>query len=289
MTANTANTATLESQIESLFAVPAAELTAERKAEALAVFNEFKAALNRGEVRAASRNDAGRWVVNGWVKRGILLGFRLGGLVDCSINDAFRFYDKDTYPLKRIAINDGVRVVPGGSSVRDGAYLGTGVTIMPPAYINVGAHVGDGTMVDSHALVGSCAQVGRRCHVSAAAQIGGVLEPVGALPVIIEDEVLVGGNCGVYEGTIVRERAILASGVILTGGTPVYDAVRGEVYRRTEEQPLEIPAGAVVVAGSRAVTVGPAKDWGLSVYTPVIVKYRDEKTEASVKLEDFLR
>jgi 2,3,4,5-tetrahydropyridine-2,6-dicarboxylate N-succinyltransferase len=289
MTANTANTATLESQIETLFAVPAAELTAERKAEALAVFNEFKAALNRGEVRAASRRDDGRWTVNGWVKRGILLGFRLGGLVDCSINDDFRFYDKDTYPLKRIGINDGVRVVPGGSSVRDGAYLGQGVTIMPPAYINVGAYVGDGTMVDSHALVGSCAQVGRRCHVSAAAQIGGVLEPVGALPVIIEDEVLVGGNCGVYEGTIVRERAILASGVILTGGTPVYDAVRGEVYRRTEEQPLEIPAGAVVVAGSRAITVGPAKDWGLSVYTPVIVKYRDEKTEASVKLEDFLR
>jgi 2,3,4,5-tetrahydropyridine-2,6-dicarboxylate N-succinyltransferase len=289
MTPNTANTATLESQIESFFAVPAAELTAGRKAEALAVFNEFKAALNRGEVRAASRRDDGRWTVNGWVKRGILLGFRLGGLVDCSINDDFRFYDKDTYPLKRIGINDGVRVVPGGSSVRDGAYLGQGVTIMPPAYINVGAYVGDGTMVDSHALVGSCAQVGRRCHVSAAAQIGGVLEPVGALPVIIEDEVLVGGNCGVYEGTIVRERAILASGVILTGGTPVYDAVRGEVYRRTEEQPLEIPAGAVVVAGSRAITVGPAKNWGLSVYTPVIVKYRDEKTEASVKLEDFLR
>jgi 2,3,4,5-tetrahydropyridine-2-carboxylate N-succinyltransferase len=287
MTANTANT--LESQIESLFAVPAAELTADRKAEALVVFSQFKAALNRGEVRAASRDANGNWVVNSWVKRGILLGFRLGGLVDCSINDNFRFYDKDTYPLKQIGINDGVRVVPGGSSVRDGAFLGAGVTIMPPAYINVGAYVDDGTMVDSHALIGSCAQVGKRCHVSAAAQIGGVLEPVGALPVIIEDEVLVGGNCGVYEGTIVRERAILASGVILTGGTPVYDAVRGEVYRRTDERPLEIPAGAVVVAGSRAITVGPAKDWGLSVYTPVIVKYRDEKTEASVKLEDFLR
>lgn len=287
MTANTANT--LEAQIESLFAVPAAELTAERQAEALAVFTQFKAALNRGEVRAARRDADGDWVVNSWVKRGILLGFRLGGLVDCSINDNFRFYDKDTYPLKQIGINDGVRIVPGGSSVRDGAFLGTGVTIMPPAYINVGAYVDDGTMVDSHALIGSCAQVGKRCHVSAAAQVGGVLEPVGALPVIIEDEVLVGGNCGVYEGTIVRERAILASGVILTGGTPVYDAVRGEVYRRTDEKPLEIPAGAVVVAGSRAITVGPAKDWGLSVYTPVIVKYRDEKTEASVKLEDFLR
>ncbi|HYE74909.1 MAG TPA: 2,3,4,5-tetrahydropyridine-2,6-dicarboxylate N-succinyltransferase [Blastocatellia bacterium] len=279
----------LESQIESLFAVPAQELIADRKAEALSVFNEFKAALNRGEIRAASRNESGDWVVNSWVKRGILLGFRLGGLIDCSINENFRFYDKDTYPLKQIGIDDGVRIVPGGSSVRDGAYLGNGVTIMPPAYINVGAYVDDGTMVDSHALIGSCAQVGKRCHVSAAAQIGGVLEPVGALPVIIEDEVLVGGNCGVYEGTIVRERAILASGVILTAGTPVYDAVRGEVYRRTEEKPLEIPAGAVVVAGSRAITVSPAKDWGLSVYTPVIVKYRDEKTEASVKLEDFLR
>lgn len=287
MTANTAKN--LEAQIESLFAVPTAELTAERRAEALAVFNQFKSALNRGEVRAARRDAGGNWVVNGWVKRGILLGFRLGDLVDCSINDNFRFYDKDTYPLKQIGINDGVRVVPGGSSVRDGAYLGKGVTIMPPAYINVGAYVDDGTMVDSHALVGSCAQVGKRCHISAAAQIGGVLEPVGALPVIIEDEVLVGGNCGVYEGTIVRERAILASGVILTGGTPIYDAVRGEVYRRTDEKPLEIPAGAVVVAGSRAITVGPAKDWGLSVYTPVIVKYRDDKTEASVKLEEFLR
>ncbi len=282
-------TTNLESQIESLFAIPASEVTGDSKRAALAVFDEFKRALNAGEVRAASRNADGRWIVNTWVKRGILLGFRLGGLVDCSINDDFRFFDKDTYPLKRLSINDGVRVVPGGSSVRDGAHLGTGVTIMPPAYINVGAYIDDGTMVDSHVLIGSCAQVGKRCHISAAAQIGGVLEPVGAMPVIIEDEVLVGGNCGVYEGAIVRAGAILASGVILTGGTPVYDAVRGEVYRRTEDQPLEIPAGAVVVPGSRAITVGPAKDQGLSVYTPIIVKYRDEKTEASVKLEDFLR
>ncbi|HZS07427.1 MAG TPA: 2,3,4,5-tetrahydropyridine-2,6-dicarboxylate N-succinyltransferase [Blastocatellia bacterium] len=281
--------ANLESQIESLFTFRVSELTGDKKREALTVFDEFKRALNRGEVRAASRQPDERWVVHQWVKRGILLGFRLGGLVDYSINDDFRFFDKDTYPLKRLGINDGVRVVPGGSSVRDGAHLGTGVTIMPPAYINVGAYVDDGTMVDSHALVGSCAQVGKRCHISAAAQIGGVLEPVGAMPVIIEDEVLVGGNCGVYEGAIVREGAILASGVILTGGTPVYDAVRGEVYRRSEDGPLEIPAGAVVVAGSRAINVGPAKDWGLSVYTPIIVKYRDEKTEASVKLEDFLR
>lgn len=279
----------LESRIEKLFSLPAADLTGQTKADALATFNEFKNALNRGEVRAASRNAAGSWLVHQWVKRGILLGFRLGELVDCSLNDNFRFYDKDTYPLKQIGISDGVRIVPGGSSVRDGAHLGTGITIMPPAYINVGAYVDDGTMVDSHALIGSCAQVGKRCHISAAAQIGGVLEPVGALPVIIEDDVLVGGNCGVYEGALVRAGAILASGVILTGGTPVYDAVRGEVYRRTENNPLEIPAGAVVVAGSRAITVGPAKDQGLSVYTPIIVKYRDEKTEASVKLEDFLR
>jgi 2,3,4,5-tetrahydropyridine-2-carboxylate N-succinyltransferase len=240
-------------------------------------------------VRAASRDEAGSWITHQWVKRGILLGFRLGAFKDYSIYSNFRFFDKDTYPLKQIHETDGVRVVPGGSSVRDGAHLGQGVTIMPPAYINVGAFVDDGTMIDSHALVGSCAQVGKRCHISAAAQIGGVLEPVGALPVIIEDEVLVGGNCGVYEGAIVRERAILASGVIITGSTPVYDAVRGEVYRRSESGPLEIPAGAVVVPGSRAITVGPAKDWGLAVYTPIIVKYRDEKTEASVKLEDFLR
>jgi 2,3,4,5-tetrahydropyridine-2-carboxylate N-succinyltransferase len=282
-------TTDLESRIESLFSLPAPELAGERKREALAVFDEFKRALNRGEARAASRHPDGRWVTHPWVKRGILLGFRLGAIKDYSINSHFRFFDKDTYPLKQLREMDGVRLVPGGSSVRDGAYLGQGVTIMPPAYINVGAFVDDGTMVDSHALIGSCAQVGKRCHISAAAQVGGVLEPVGALPVIIEDEVLVGGNCGVYEGAVVRERAILASGVILTGSTPVYDAVRGQVYRRSEAGPLEVPAGAVIVPGSRALTVGPAKDWGLAVYTPVIVKYRDEKTEASVKLEGFLR
>jgi 2,3,4,5-tetrahydropyridine-2-carboxylate N-succinyltransferase len=279
----------LEGQIEELFALPAAELTGDRRPAVLAVFREFKEALNRGEVRAARRDDGGRWSVESWVKRGILLGFRLGAIVDYSIDENFRFFDKDTYPTKRLTRDDGVRVVPGGTSVRDGAYLGAGVTIMPPAYVNVGAYVDEGTMIDSHALVGSCAQIGKRCHISAAAQIGGVLEPVGALPVIIEDEVLVGGNCGVYEGTIVGARTILASGVILTGSTPVYDAVRGEIYRRQAGEPLEIPAGAVVVPGARAITVGPAKDWGLSVYTPVIVKYRDEKTEASVKLEVFLR
>lgn len=282
-------TANLESQIEKFFALPAAELTGDVRQQALAVFHEFKTALNRGEVRAASRSASGQWQVHQWVKRGILLGFRLGGMVDYSIDENFRYFDKETYPTKRLTISDGVRIVPGGTTVREGAYLAAGVTIMPPAYINVGAYVDEGTMVDSHALVGSCAQVGKRCHISAAAQIGGVLEPVGALPVIIEDEVLVGGNCGVYEGTIVRERAILASGVTLTGSTPLFDAVKGAVYRRENDKPLEVPAGAVVVPGSRAITVGAAKDWGLSVYAPIIIKYRDDKTEASVRLEEFLR
>src|SRR5262249_45231157 len=279
----------LESQIESLFAIPTPEMTPERRQEALKVFAEFKSALNRGEVRAASRSASGDWNVNQWVKRGILLGFRLGAMVDYSIDENFRFFEKEAYPTKRITINDGVRIVPGGTTVREGAHLGQGVTLMPPAYVNVGAYVGDGTMIDSHALVGSCAQVGKRCHISAAAQIGGVLEPVGAMPVIIEDEVLLGGNCGVYEGAVVRERAILASGVVLTGSTPIFDAARGEISRREGDKPLVIPAGAVVVPGARAINVGPAKDWGLSVYAPVIIKYRDEKTEASVKLEDFLR
>jgi 2,3,4,5-tetrahydropyridine-2,6-dicarboxylate N-succinyltransferase len=282
-------TENLATQIDSIFTTEAPDLTTEGWHEMLAVFNEFKAALNSGEVRAAMRGADGQWHVQPWVKRGILLGFRLGELVDYSIDDNFRFFDKATYPTKRLTIESGVRIVPGGSTVRDGVYLGQGVTIMPPAYINVGAYVDDATMVDSHALIGSCAQVGKRCHISAAAQLGGVLEPVGALPVIIEDEVLVGGNCGVYEGTIVRAGAVLAPGVILTGATPLFDAVKGEVYRREGAQPLEVPAGAVVVPGTRAITVGAAKDWGLSVYAPVIIKYRDEKTDASVKLEEFLR
>jgi 2,3,4,5-tetrahydropyridine-2-carboxylate N-succinyltransferase len=281
--------ANLASQIEEFFALPASELIVEHREQALAVFTEFKTALNRGEARAASRDAGGQWETNQWVKRGILLGFRLGGMVDYSIDDNFRFFDKETYPTKRLTVNDGVRIVPGGSTVRDGVHLGHGVTIMPPAYINVGAYVDDGTMVDSHALIGSCAQIGKRCHISAAAQIGGVLEPVGAMPVIIEDEVLVGGNCGVYEGAIVRERAILAAGVTITGSTPIFDAARGAVYRRAGDQPIEVPAGAVVVPGARALTVGAAKDWGLSVYAPIIIKYRDDKTEASVKLEEFLR
>jgi 2,3,4,5-tetrahydropyridine-2-carboxylate N-succinyltransferase len=253
------------------------------------VFESFKQALNRGEVRAAERDGGGVWRVNPWVKRGILVGFRMGALVDMSAHATLRFFDKDTYPARPTTVTEGVRIVPGGSSVRDGAYLAPGVVCMPPMYVNAGAYVGEGTMIDSHALVGSCAQVGKRVHLSAAAQIGGVLEPVGAVPVIIEDDVLVGGNCGVYEGTIVRAGAVLAPGTILTGATPVYDLVRGEVYRRTEDAPLEIPAGAVVVPGSRAVTTERGREWGLSLYAPVVVKYRDEKTERAVKLEDYLR
>ena len=254
-----------------------------------ALFDDFKAALNRGEVRAAERTPEGIWCVNSWVKRGILVGFRMGALVDMSANERLRFFDKDTYPMRATNISENVRIVPGGSSIRDGAYVAAGVVCMPPMYINVGAYVDAGTMVDSHALVGSCAQIGKRVHLSAAAQIGGVLEPIGAVPVIIEDDVLVGGNCGVYEGTIVRERAVLAPGTILTGATPVYDIVRGEIYRRTSEAPLEIPAGAVVVPGSRAVKSERGRAWGLSLYASVIVKYRDEKTDRAVQLEDYLR
>jgi 2,3,4,5-tetrahydropyridine-2-carboxylate N-succinyltransferase len=226
--------------------------------------------------------------VNAWVKQGILLGFRIGELAASGGAD-LSFVDKDTYPARHFAVADRVRVVPGGSSVREGAYVAPSVVCMPPMYINVGAYVDEGTMVDSHALVGSCAQVGKRVHLSAAAQVGGVLEPVNASPVIIEDDVLVGGNCGIYEGTVVQSRAVLGSGVILTRATPVYDLVRGEVYRSTPEAPLTIPENAVVVAGSRPVQKGKGAEWGISLYTPVIVKYRDEKTEKSIELEDLLR
>jgi 2,3,4,5-tetrahydropyridine-2-carboxylate N-succinyltransferase len=254
-----------------------------------ALFGEFKAALNRGEVRAAERGDDGAWRVNAWVKSGILAGFRMGALAEMSAHESLRFFDKDTYPVRPTTLADKIRIVPGGSSVRDGAYLAPGVVCMPPMYVNVGAYVDEGTMIDSHALVGSCAQVGRRVHLSAAAQVGGVLEPVGAVPVIIEDDVMVGGGCGVYEGTIVRAGAVLAPGTVLTGSTPVYDLVRGEVYRRTESAPLEIPAGAVVVPGSRRVEHERGREWGLSLYAPVIVKYRDERTDRAVRLEDYLR
>jgi 2,3,4,5-tetrahydropyridine-2-carboxylate N-succinyltransferase len=248
------------------------------------LFEEFKTALNRGEIRAAYRLETCEWRVNPWVKRGILLGFRMGGLSDMSAAPSLRFFDKDTYPVRATTLTDNIRIVPGGSSIRDGAYIASGVVCMPPMYVNVGAYVDEGTMIDSHALVGSCAQIGKRVHLSAAAQVGGVLEPVGAVPVIIEDDVLVGGNCGVYEGTIVRERAVLAAGTIVTGSTAVYDLVREQVYQRTAESPLEIPAGAVVVPGSRAVRSDCGKHWGLSLYAPVIVKYRDEKTDRAVQL-----
>jgi 2,3,4,5-tetrahydropyridine-2-carboxylate N-succinyltransferase len=254
-----------------------------------AVFEEFKTALNRGVVRAAEKNAAGEWTVNSWVKQGLLLGFRMGALVDMSTGESFKFYDKDTYPARPTKIGENVRIVPGGSTIRDGAYVAPTVVCMPPMFVNAGAYVDEGTMIDSHALVGSCAQIGKRVHISAAAQIGGVLEPVGAVPVIIEDDVLVGGNCGVYEGAIVRERAVLASGTVLTGSTPVYDLVRGEIYQRTAGGPLQIPAGAVVVPGSRSVNNERGREWGLSLYAAVIVKYRDEKTESSVQLEDYLR
>jgi 2,3,4,5-tetrahydropyridine-2-carboxylate N-succinyltransferase len=256
------------------------------------LFQEFKDALNSGAARAAEPDatTASGWRVNGWVKKGILLGFRLGAVVDMSI-DATRqpFFDKATYPVKRFSVSSGVRIVPGGSSVRDGCYLGKGVTCMPPMYINAGAYVGDGTMVDSHALIGSCAQIGGNCHISAASQIGGVLEPVGALPVIVEDDVLVGGNCGVYEGTVVKKRAVLGTGTILNRSTPVYDLVRNVVYKATDDEPLVIPEEAVVVAGSRAIASGQGKEWSISLYTPVIVKYRDARTDTKIQLEDLLR
>ena len=255
-------------------------------------FQAFKDALNSGEARAAEPDaDAPTgWRVNGWVKKGILVGFRLGEIIDMSI-DASRqpWMDKSTFPVRKLSADAGVRIVPGGSSIRDGVYVGKGVTCMPPMYINVGAYVGDGSMVDSHALVGSCAQVGRHCHISAAAQIGGVLEPVGAMPVIIEDEVLMGGNCGVYEGTIVKKRAVLGTGVILNRSTPVYDLVHDRVIAADDETPLMIPEEAVVVAGARSVKKGIGADHGISLYTPVVVKYRDEKTDAKIQLEDLLR
>jgi len=284
----------LEAAIDRLFAAPPAAYGPEH----FALFERLKAALNRGAARAAQPDPASPsgWRVNPWVKRGILLGFRMGRIVDMSVGQRLGgsegrlpFFDKETYPLKALDETSGVRVVPGGSAIRDGCYVGRGVTCMPPMYVNVGAYVDEGALVDSHALVGSCAQVGKRVHLSAAAQLGGVLEPVGALPVIVEDEALVGGNCGVYEGTIVQRRAVLAAGTILTRSTPIYDLVRETVHRAPEDGPLVVPAGAVVVPGSRAVTRGAGPGWGLSLYTPVIVKYRDEATDERARLEDWLR
>jgi 2,3,4,5-tetrahydropyridine-2-carboxylate N-succinyltransferase len=256
--------------------------------QARPIFLEFRAALTRGEVRAAEK-ISGRWAVNAWVKHGILLGFRLGELAEMSDGDVLSFVDKDTFPARRLTLADRIRLVPGGSSIREGAYVAPSVICMPPMFINVGAYVDEGSMIDSHALVGSCAQIGKRVHLSAAAQIGGVLEPVNAAPVIIEDEVLVGGNCGVYEGTLVRARAVLGAGTILTRSTPLYDLVRGEVHRASADRPLEVPENAVVVPGSRALNQGKGAEWNLSLYTPVIVKYRDEKTDRGVELEEWLR
>jgi len=275
----------LKERVEQL----AAGVAAGEESAGLEVFRELKQALNTGAVRAAERGPDGVWRANAWVKTGILLGFRLGRMGPALPGSPFPFYDKDTYPLRAIGPNDGIRIVPGGSAIRDGCFVARGVVCMPPMYINVGAYVDEGTMVDSHALVGSCAQIGKRVHLSAGAQIGGVLEPAGALPVVIEDEVLVGGNCGVYEGAVVRERAVLAPGTLLTGGTAVFDLIRDRVYRREGDRPLEIPAGAVVVPGTRPVRSGAGAREGIALYTPVIVKYRDEKTDAAVQLEDLLR
>jgi len=276
----------MQATIETLFDHKPAAYTPEHRT----VFDEFLAALNAGQIRAAAPDASTTtgWRVNPWVKKGILLGFRMGVNIDMSVG-TLAFRDKDTYPTRQISAENNIRIVPGGSSVRNGVYLGQNVTCMPPMYINVGAYVDDGTMVDSHALVGSCAQVGKNCHISAASQIGGVLEPVGAIPVVIEDDVLIGGNCGVYEGTIVKRRAVLGTGTILNRSTPVYDLVRNTIHRATDDEPLVVPEGAVVIAGSRAITNGPGKDWGISVYTPVIVKYRDAKTDTRIQLEDLLR
>jgi 2,3,4,5-tetrahydropyridine-2-carboxylate N-succinyltransferase len=282
------NSIELKSAIEKLFSAPAiTDLDSARH-----LFLDFRAALTRGEVRAAEK--AGEcWVANAWVKQGILLGFRLGELQEMSDGGVLSFVDKVTFPARRITLADGIRLVPGGSSIREGAYVAPSVICMPPMYINVGAYVDEGSMIDSHALVGSCAQIGKRVHLSAAAQVGGVLEPINAVPVVIEDDVLIGGNCGIYEGTLVRTRAVLGAGTILTRSTPLYDLVRGEIYRASAERPLEVPENAVVVPGSRAVTKGKGKsksdDWDLSLYTPVIVKYRDEKTDRGIELEDWLR
>jgi 2,3,4,5-tetrahydropyridine-2-carboxylate N-succinyltransferase len=278
----------LESDINELVAAGAA---ADRD-KARAVFAQLREALSSGQVRAAEPDPSNPlgWRVNLWVKQGILLGFRFGNMVDASMDHGkLPFYDKDTLPLKKPGLGAGVRIVPGGSAVRDGAFLAPGVICMPPMYVNIGAYVGEGSMIDSHALIGSCAQVGARVHVSAAAQIGGVIEPIGALPVIIEDEVLIGGNTGIYEGAIVRTRAVIAAGTVLTGSTPVYDLVKGEIIRPTADRPLVVPEGAVVVPGARAVTSGKGVEWGLSLATPVIVKYRDSRTDTRTELEAWIR
>lgn len=282
------NASALQQQIESLFDDPPAQYVEEHSR----LFREFKDAINRGQVRAAEPDAAfpSGWRTNAWVKKGILLGFRMGAIVDMSVDPARQpFIDKSTYPLRAMTPADGVRIVPGGSSIRDASYIGRGVICMPPMFINVGAYVGEGSMIDSHALVGSCAQIGRNCHISAGSQIGGVLEPVGALPVIIEDDVLVGGNSGVYEGTVVKGRAVLGTGTILNRSIPVYDLVRDAVYTARDNNPLVIPAEAIVVPGSRAASHPVGAKHNLSLQCAVIVKYRDSKTDTRIQLEDLLR
>lgn len=282
----------LQQLIETIYDFPPEKLDLE---DARYAVEQLKTSLNDGTIRAAEYYG-GKWRVNPWVKKGILVGFRIGALREISYNGIFTYLDKDTMSLRKFSAKDNIRIVPGGTAVRDGAYIGKGVVIMPPAYVNIGAYVDEGTMIDSHALVGSCAQIGKRVHLSAGAQIGGVLEPIGAMPVIIEDEVMVGGNCGVYEGTVVQRRAVLAAGVILTGSTPVYDIVKKQIYRKTADAPLTIPANAVVVPGSRPAWSGSGKEtdeWArsqhLSLYCPIIIKYRDEKTDAATALEESLR
>ena len=245
--------------------------------------------LNTGEIRPAEPEGNGNWKVNTWVKQGILLLFKYGKMTETEYAPGFKFFDKDSLSLHDFNIENGVRIVPGGSAIRTGSYVAKGVICMPPMYINIGAYVDEGTMIDSHALVGNCGQVGKRVHVSAAAQIGGVLEPAGMRPVIIEDDVLIGGNCGIYEGTLVRKRAVLASGVILTSSTKVYDLVNETVIQAEGDKPLEIPEGAVLVSGSRTINTEFGKKYGLSIYSPVIIKYRDEKTDAKTALEEALR
>jgi 2,3,4,5-tetrahydropyridine-2-carboxylate N-succinyltransferase len=275
---------TLQEKIEQLFTQTEFD-SSDRE-----VFEEFKTVLRRGEIRAAEKDESGNWQTNAWVKQGILLGFKMGKMVNMSFSgETFQFFDKETYPLRPMNLDDNVRIVPGGSSIRDGSYIAPGVVCMPPMYVNVGAFVDEGTMIDSHALVGSCAQIGKRVHISAAAQIGGVLEPINANPVVIEDDCLIGGNTGIYEGVIVREKCVIASGVILTRSTPLFDLVNEKIYKSDGAKPLEVPKNAVVVQGSRQISSGFGKENGLSIYAPIIVKYRDEKTDASTKLEDYLR
>ena len=290
MTAEAKPHDSLERRIDEMFGQASPDTNAARKA-----VDELLGLLESGAVRAAERDAVGDWHAVTWVKRGILLGFRAGRIVDMSLSSSvvgaahFSFFDKDTYPARVFDLGDGVRIVPGGTSIRRGAFVARGAVCMPPSYVNVGAYVGPGSMIDSHALVGSCAQVGARVHISAAAQLGGVLEPVNASPVVIEDDVVVGGNCGVYEGTVVRNRAVLGSGVILTRGTPVYDLVHETIHRASADRPLVIPAGAVVVPGSRPASTGWAREMNLAIATPLIVKYRDDRTDAATALEDSLR